>query len=61
MLTEEYYDDIYFKTCGKEIIKKEEKRRNSYREVDRLPHYLQTFEENNHHPLPCKESVQSSI
>lgn len=40
MFTEEYYDDIYFKTAGKDIITKEERRRNSHREVDHLPHYL---------------------
>eukprot|EP00347_Sterkiella_histriomuscorum_P003847 403362711 len=60
VFTEENYDDIYFKTAGKDIIRKEEQRRNSHREVDKLPHYLQSLEDN-HNPLPCKESLPSSI
>lgn len=45
LVTEEIYDDIYFKTAGRELSHNEIKRRNSYRETKHLPHYLLSIED----------------
>ncbi|CDW74658.1 UNKNOWN [Stylonychia lemnae] len=59
LATEEYFDELFFKKAEKDILSTTKKQRNTFRETNKLPQYLQSYEDVPNEVESLKSSIQN--